>query len=376
MRNLASIVTIREIKQHPNADKMDIAIVLGGWNVCVKKNEFKPGDKAVYIEVDSMVPRRACFEFLFKEAGMKDRVKIKTVRLRGQLSQGILFRPEVFFDNLDEINIGDDVTDRLDIIKYEPPEQGGNTNSSGSYPGHICPKSDETRVQSLQLLVEKYQGIPFAATVKLDGSSTTIGCVNLTDGPEAFMVASRNQRLYTCDQFAAAFPDRERMEPSQFEKALRNVDAFERLRHWCIRNNRRMTLQGECIGPGVQSNKYRLNQFTIRFFTMFDIDHAEYVPFIEKKRILAEMGLPMVPIYRENMLLPKTADEIIEFATSAVAYDIPGRDIIPIAMDEGLVFVPMLQEFIEGGCEGRLLNANRVSFKAINPLFSEKYNNE
>lgn len=376
MRNLASIVEIREVNIHPNADKMEIATVLGGWHVCVKKGEFKAGDKAVYIETDSMVPRRPSFEFLFKDAGTKERVKIKPVRLRGQLSEGILFRPEALFDNVADLNIGDDVTEHLDIIKYEPPETSGNTNSMGSYPSNICPKSDETRVQSLQALVTKYQGIRFAATVKLDGSSTTLACAGLSGTPSDFVLASRNQRLFTSDQFVQKFPDNPVPEPSHFEKCLYNVEAFERLRHWCVRNNRPIALQGECLGPKVQGNKYRLSNYTIRFFTMVDIRTGTYIPYVDKKRILEEMGLPMVPTFVEDMVLPSTSDELVEMATSSIYYDAPGRDIYPEFMDEGLVFVPMYLEYLELGDIGRLLNANRVSFKAINPLFSERYKND
>jgi RNA ligase (TIGR02306 family) len=276
-------------------------------------------------------------------------------------------------ENSDQYNIGDDVTEALNITKWEPVEQGGNQNSSGSYPSHICPKSDETRVQSLQALIDKFQGIPFAATVKLDGSSTTIGKVALTDCPDSFIIASRNQKLYTSAQFAARYPENGYNEPSHFEKCLINVEAFDRMSHWCMRNQRRVTLQGECIGPGIQKNKYKLPQFTIRFFTVYDLDNACYLPFVEREAILREMGLPMVPVFATNFMLPKTAEELIELATSEVAYAVP-RDIVPEFMDEGLVFNPMLQEFIELGTEGKMLNANRVSFKAINPLFSLKYN--
>ena len=84
-RTLASIETISELNPISGADKIEVARIKG-WNVVVKKGQFEVGNKVVYCEVDSILPERPEFEFL------KDKhYRIRTVKLRGQVSQGICF---------------------------------------------------------------------------------------------------------------------------------------------------------------------------------------------------------------------------------------------------------------------------------------------
>ena len=127
MRKLASIQRIAEIKEHPNADALELAKVLE-WQCCVKKGEFNTGDLCVYCEIDSVMPEREEFEFL-RPRGFR----IKTIRLRGELSQGICFPldilPEPIVAITDDNSIGTDITETLGVKKYEVPisvSTGGN----------------------------------------------------------------------------------------------------------------------------------------------------------------------------------------------------------------------------------------------------------
>src|SRR4051812_15576314 len=102
VRMLASIQTVNTVEPIPNADAIEKVRVLGWW-VVVKKGEHRPGDQVVYCEIDSLLPERPEFEFLrpgsFKPAQtdasgvevLPAGFRIKTVRLRGQVSQGICF---------------------------------------------------------------------------------------------------------------------------------------------------------------------------------------------------------------------------------------------------------------------------------------------
>ena len=96
MRKLASTQTVNAAEPIPNADAIERVRVLGWW-VVVKKGEVRPGDKVVYCEIDSLLPERPEFEFLrassFKPAhdDIPAGFRIKTVKLRGQVSQGICF---------------------------------------------------------------------------------------------------------------------------------------------------------------------------------------------------------------------------------------------------------------------------------------------
>lgn len=120
MRKLASIQKIISLTPIPNADRIELARVLG-WKCVVKKGEFKVGDKCVYIEIDSIPPSdNPVFDFLKHSNGKMDRVK--TIKLRGQISQGLAM-PVNLFDGLEKYDVGDDVTKVLGITKWEPDER-------------------------------------------------------------------------------------------------------------------------------------------------------------------------------------------------------------------------------------------------------------
>lgn len=145
MRQLASIQKIQEILDHSNADNLEIARIKG-WQVIIRKGEFKEGDLCVYCEIDSVMPEKPEFEFLAPR-----KYRIKTTKLRGEISQGIAFPLSILNQGdwefglisisteekgytpsikrkgdssiLNEINLvpGLDVTEILGVTKYDPP---------------------------------------------------------------------------------------------------------------------------------------------------------------------------------------------------------------------------------------------------------------
>ncbi|MFW6246855.1 MAG: hypothetical protein ACOC22_01620 [bacterium] len=180
MRKLASIQRISNISPIPDADAIEVAQVLG-WKVVVKKNQFKVNDLVVYCEIDSLMPDRPEFEFL-----RKNKFRIRTIRMRGQISQGICFPLDILpkhtqwhIEEMEKARIsgihgakgveGMDVTDILNIEKYEPPipaELAGEVK--GAIPSFLI-KTDEDRIQILPEIPAKYGGLQFVATEKLDG---------------------------------------------------------------------------------------------------------------------------------------------------------------------------------------------------------------
>ncbi|MBP6640991.1 MAG: RNA ligase (ATP), partial [Bacteroidia bacterium] len=229
MRTLASIQRIKDLAPIPGADAIEKATVLG-WQLVVKKGEFQIGDLAVYCEIDSLLPDRPEFEFL-KARGMR----IRTIRLRGEISQGICFPLSVLPAGT-EIAEGADVTDILEITKYEPPIPASLAGvMKGGFPSFI-PKTDETRVQVLQELLDKFTGTLCYVTEKLDGSSVTY---YLKD--DEFGVCSRNLELLESDE-------------NSLWKVARMLKVEEKLR--ALGGNH--ALQGEIVGEGIQGNLYKL----------------------------------------------------------------------------------------------------------------------
>jgi len=117
MRNLASIQKITELRPIKGADKIEVAQILG-WEVVVKKDEFKVNDLIVYIEVDSIVPEKSEFEFLRER-----KFRVRTIKLRKQISQGIAFPLNILPEKKRKLSENFDVTEILGITKYDPQLQ-------------------------------------------------------------------------------------------------------------------------------------------------------------------------------------------------------------------------------------------------------------
>ena len=127
-RKLAHIEIIKEIKEIPGAQNIEVAQVLGWQCVIAKKDNFKVGDKIIYIEIDSVLPEKPEFEFLRSR-----NFRVRTIKLKGQVSQGLVI-PLTILDSYvkkkgglkfikSALESGDDVTEYLGITKYLTPSE-------------------------------------------------------------------------------------------------------------------------------------------------------------------------------------------------------------------------------------------------------------
>ena len=309
-RKLATVETITTVSPVPNSDFLDVVRVRG-WDVVTKRDEFKPGDPCVYFEIDSFLPVREEFEFLrkssFKRMGDQEGFRLKTVRLRGVTSQGLVL-PTSILPGDQVLQVGQDVTELLGVQKYEPPipaELSGLVR--GNFPSFIQ-RTDEERVQNLS---GKYGELrdsgPYVWTEKLDGSSATF---YVKDGE--FGVCSRNLDLTES-------------EGNTFWRVARELDLETRMK--ALGCN--LALQGELIGPGVQGNPYKLKTHEVRFFTAQDIDtRTRYTP-RQLQEILEDLGLTQVPVLETERWLPATLEELLKLAD--------GRSALADTRREGLV---------------------------------------
>ncbi|HEY1186155.1 MAG TPA: RNA ligase (ATP) [Gemmata sp.] len=349
MRTLASIQTVNTAEPIPNADAIERIRVLGWW-VVVKKGEFRPGDRVVYCEIDSLLPEAPDFEFLrassFKPAVLDGAgavlqaagFRIKTIKLRGQVSQGICFPLSVLPPGV-ELADGTDVTEVLGVRKWEPPQTGASGRSKGTFPGFL-PKTDETRVQVLEKTLARYQGLEFFVTEKLDGTSFT---AFVREGE--FGVCSRNLLLDTTDEL------------STLVRVAKQLGLEERLRAFGSARGFDVAIQGELIGPGVQQNKYGLKQLALRVFNVFDVSAYRFLDHADALAAVSEMGLEGVP-QLGTIALNHDVDALVALSEGASVLN-------PKVQREGIVLRPLRE--VEDGYLGRL------SFKAINPKFLLKY---
>ena len=351
MRKLASIQIVNNVEPIANADAIERIRVLGWW-VVVKKGEFKPGDKVVYCEIDSLLPERPEFEFLrassFKAAQVSAvgenilpaGFRIKTVKLRGQVSQGICF-PLSLLPPGTPTDEGTDVTNLLDVAKWEPPipiGMGGRVK--GGFPGFI-PKTDETRVQLLEALLLRHRGKTFYVTEKLDGTSFT---AFLRQGE--FGICSRNLWMDETD------------ESNSLARVALALRLEEKLRAARERLGCDVAIQAEVIGPGIQKNKYELSAVTLYAFNVLNVDTYQLLDHATMLRTLAEMEINVVP-QLGTIVLDHSVDALIVFSEGTSVLN-------PKVQREGVVLRPLVEEH-----DAEL--GGRLSFKAINPKFLLKY---
>ncbi|AFC21625.1 RNA ligase [Cronobacter phage vB_CsaM_GAP32] len=351
-RRLVTIRKINEINPIPNADAIEVATI-DGWNVVTKKGEFSVGDYCVFFEIDSFLPANdPRFSFLAKngtktdEAGA-ERIRLRSVKLRGQLSQGLALPVSAFSDfffrindrvmyclapdaetimghalqdlkELEESRVG--IEKFLNVTKYERPDErnggtgAGKAKTAGNFPIMI-PKTDEDRVQNVfGKFKQTMQGVPFRKSLKLDGSSQTIAYFNNPD----FFVDKVDDEVVAWDEESQELKVLEvkpypfQWESSQvvvcsrnlalkfdestaFWKAALKDDIPARLKKYCEDHDRQLALQGECMGPGIQGNREQLEEHEFYCFRIWDIDNQNFLDdadFIEVTRIL---GINIVP---------------------------------------------------------------------------------
>ena len=324
-RKLATIRRIKDIVHIEGADAIELALV-DGWQVVVAKNVgHKVGDKIVYCEIDSFLPIKEEFEFLrkssYKKMGDQEGFRLKTIKLRGQISQGLILPYSVIpiaqFASAHDLPEGMDVSEMLGIVKYEPPIPAQLAGKiKGNFPSFLR-KTDEERIQNLEKeytewgLSSKHQ---FYATEKLDGSSFT--CY-LKDG--VFGVCSRNLDLLET-------------EDNTFWQVARSLDLENKLKSL----GKNICFQGEMVGSGIQGNHYKMKEQTVFFYNIYLIDEMEYMGFYDFRQTLIDLELLSVPVLSFPFQFP--ADKDGQFSVSALLKEAEGKSVLNKDVErEGLV---------------------------------------
>jgi len=357
MRRLVTIRTVGEIEPIPGADAIEVANV-DGWKIVVKKGEYITGHPCVYFEIDSFLPLTERFEFLrarcHKRMGDQEGLRLKTIKLRGQVSQGLLMRlsefPEItaIADSLPEDYSSSevfeylaslDLSELLDVQKYEPPVPAALAGQiSGNFPGFIK-KTDQERCQNLgyEIFVDNKDSC-YEVTMKMDGTSFTAFHRDDEDG-----VCGRNWQLKLDETNEHNTLVRMYVD-SGLQAALRKIGG-------------NYAVQGELMGPGIQKNRESLKEHHLFVFDIYDIDNGCYLA-PHARLALMDMLYPAglnsrmvthVPFMHDNVTLAElgitNTAELLAFAEGP-SFNHPVR--------EGLVF-----KRIDG----------RFSFKAISNLF-------
>ncbi len=351
-RKLATIRKIAEIKAIPGADKI-CAYRVDGWWVVDSVGKFNQDELVVYMEPDSWVPTSVA-PFLTKPGHFPktfegvEGERLKTIRLKGQLSQGLLRPVQILSEQtrsgdwINFYNEGDDVTEVLGILKYEKPLPAQLAGmAKGNFPLFI-PKTDQERIQNCTRAFEKWKidGVEFEISEKLDGSSMTV-YVNHNEldeeGAPKHGVCSRNLDL----KFD---------ENNSFWQAEQKYELISKIKD----TGRNLAIQGELIGEGIQGNSYKLTGREFYCFDIVDIDKREYLLPMDRISLCEQLGIQHVPIVDLNSKIApdETIADLLKLAE--------GKSEIGAKPErEGWVFKSMIE--------------HDVSFKAVSNRWLEKY---
>ena len=353
MRKLATIREITEIQSIEGRDRIVLATV-DGWHVIVTKEDFNVGTKCVYCEIDSVLPEKPEFEFLRPK-----KFRIRTMKMAGVISQGICFPLSILPPKKDgsEYEIGEDVTDIIGVKQYEETMDNDKEvapskskkkyptflmrfkwfrrlvlpkKTKGGFPSFIS-KTDEERIQNMPWVLKDKQ--EWIATEKIDGQSGTFALVKHKGWFRTqyeYIVCSRNLRLGNHDGSSYWRVS----DKYEIENALKNM----------IGNHEWIAIQGECIGPKIQKNKYMVTDCDLFVFNL--IYPNGRVGSRLAKSMCEQHGLNFVPILDEHVILPDTVDEVLAYAH--------GNSELADTLREGIVF---------------RTSDGKQSFKAVDPEF-------
>ena len=339
-RKLATIRTIKSVEPIPNADSIvKLTFENMGW-VCVTNKDTNPqiGDKRVYFEVDSVLPKVSIFDFM-----SASNYVVKTMKFRGKVSQGLSMPINEVLEGLNITQTigtedGTDLTDILGIVKYEFDEENMGPDTKGPFPGFIQ-RTDEERAENIPNLEQLLAEHEFDATVKLDGESSTFYLYEGQFGVCCHGVELKDNPGNKFWEMARKYKIEERL------RALSNTGSFN------------VAIQGEVAGPGIRGNRVGLKEVSMFVFTVQNIDQAirlsnEAVAAFTKWLGILIPGeeikmVPRVPI--EKPL--KTLQDVIDLSD--------GSTLITDARREGVVL--------------RAKDDPTISFKYVNPKYLLKH---
>lgn len=368
MRKLATVQVISNIEPIKDADMIEKATVLGWEVVIAKKDNFKIGDKIIYIEVDSVMPEKPEYEFLRSR-----KFRIRTIKLKGQVSQGLVLP----LSN-NKLSIGDDITELLGITKYLSPSERDefanqerlikieknrlkkymmryslfrrfflSRKQKEGFPYWVS-KTDEERIQNIPHVLEQFKDQIVYVTEKVDYQSVTftskilpkfggfLGKI-LPIKKLVFMVCSRN--LLTNDK------------NSLYWKIAKKYNIETILKY-----NPNLTIQGEQGDQKVQGNKYGISEPTLWVFNIINHVTGQYFDLKEMRDFCEKWGLQTVPpigFYKLSEL-GSSVPELVQFSK--------GKSVINNSVHrEGIV----VRSIVNG--------KKQLSFKVINPDFLLKY---
>lgn len=380
-RALATIQRIRAVRPIPGADAIEVAEVRG-WPVVIKKGEFAVGDLCVYFEIDSFLPSsEPAFAFLakdFRPWNGKEGVRLRTIKLRKQTSQGLALKPSAFAKLSGSLSEGDDVTEILNIEKWESPEElkanspggSGSPNKTRAFPWFIR-KTDQERVQNR---IDQLSGAldeTFEKSIKLDGSSMTVYI--LRKGNPIFEEEFARREVATLKKMSMlkcigywikrawnGKPDyiagvcSRNMEvdlngDSAFAKYVRDHGIIQKIAEGTGGFQSSLAFQGELVAPSIQGNYEKVSKPEWYVYDVFDIERQTYLLPMLARFEAKNSNLDYVPVLDTHAslrsFLSGDPEETPRDLVEGILNDAEGEGMNPGVKREGVVYKPNSTDF-------------------------------
>lgn len=384
-RELAYIVEVAETKQLEGYDSVHYVRVNGWW--CVAPKQLKQGDKAIYFEIDSVLPKEDS-RFAFME---KRKYRVKTQKICKVMSQGLVL-PLTDFPEFSKLKVGDFVTEKLNVTLYDPDDNGNRSCSKPKisafqkamdrhrkffnfppvkflmrfklfriamqkifvhkkdkigWPAWL-PKTGSERIQNLPQLLNN--GEEYVVTEKVDGCSTSF----ILNEKDVYFVGSHNVLVYSSkDKDSEKIADGNKyFKTNIWLETGEKYNMNDKLFKIKIENKlKTIAIQGETYGDKVQKRNYSMNHDKRDFVVFHIFFNGQRLPIQQMIQICDKYSLPHVHVFDWKYKLPDSIDKIIECVDSKCS-KIDGKEI------EGFVF------YSQDG---------QRNFKCVSPNYLLKY---
>ena len=293
------VIKISEIKPHPNADRMELAYA-GAWQSCVPIGKFKAGDRAVYLPVDCIIP--ADVENILFPPGSKVKLtkgRVRSIKLRGAMSQGMLEAPETLglYSNT---KVGTDVAKKLGIIKFQPPVK--------KLPGMMVAKPKKfknpnfkvyTNIGHFKYYPKAFEGMRIWGTEKVHGTNFRAGWVDYN----AFNWWRKIGRIFNIIPEHEFAYGSHRVELTR--RGKRSTGFYKQNVYYMMAEKYNLSdilgpgevIYGEIYGHGIQKGyDYGCGENEWKMVVVDVMINGEYINGPDAKKFCRSRGLPYVPV--------------------------------------------------------------------------------
>ena len=318
-----TLEVIETVRHHPNADRLDICTLAGmSFQFVTGRDQYKPGDRVLYFPIDAQLPPR-----VLKEIGLEGRLagkeknRVKTIKLRGEISQGIVADTKLIEGCVD--NSVEEITSYLGVTKYEPEAVLISGAKLLPLP-HGMSVYDIEGADRFTAVLEQMMDLPVIITEKLEGTNFSV----MYHRPEDEIFVNSHRRTIVLNEGSEHTAWTCARDQGIIELAKHLADGHESV-----------VIFGELIGPGIQGNIYKLKKHHVYGFDV-KVDDRYLSAANCMKAINSCVGVfPSVPVLAHDVVLREWLNgRTIQEASN-------GRSVLHDTRREGIVITPMVEQY-------------------------------